>query len=540
MDMTMRLTGFKGFFPVDQEVSEIPLNFWYVLQETLFDEEVLPVKSQKNWLSGQAAIHIYRELVLVLVKNARYPDDTTWANWNKDIKHKFGTWRRDLGDAMINPYYVLKGDMLSILLDYTSNLLNQWSLIPSASQELEAALFCLKSISEEIPHEENEYLAKFFGELVLGRLPNDCHVYLKSTVLGLFGSLSEWLKLHPEYLGSVLNYIVPCLSDVRLSSSASLAFAEICNHCRESLVNELNTLMQVYASMANTHIQPAILQKVVESVADVIQVLSPDKALAPLMSLTSDILQGVSKALTGSPDMVRERILHQIQYLSACCRGIQSPNDDYQSLEERMSLYDAFASGQLAAMYGQMEGFDEMMYAIRASVQQIVQLADDEEIAKALAHFLDLGMKSTSPLLSLRFEDLVLLVETAYTTAPFSCWLDTASLMMNVYGGQVMFGERLRDFLGALTNKTFGFIHGTEDMENHSDIVDSYFDLLSRTIRRCPVAFYELPPEMINTIFMFVIAGIGLQERLALQAALGFLAEFVSQNLDEDSPKSKI
>lgn len=35
---------------------------------------------------------------------------------------------------MINPYYVLKGDMLSILLDYTSNLLNQWSLIPSASQ----------------------------------------------------------------------------------------------------------------------------------------------------------------------------------------------------------------------------------------------------------------------------------------------------------------------------------------------------------------------------------------------------------------------
>jgi hypothetical protein len=59
--------------------------------------------------------------------------------------------------------------------------------------------------------------------------------------------------------------------------------------------------MQVYVTMANSHIkvditkhikkrnthflcmQPSILQKVVESVADVIQVLPPERAIAPLM-----------------------------------------------------------------------------------------------------------------------------------------------------------------------------------------------------------------------------------------------------------------
>lgn len=37
------------------------------------------------------------------------------------------------------------------------------------------------------------------------------------------------------------------------------------------------------------------------------------------------------------------------------------------------------------------------------------------------------------------------------------------------------------------------------------------------------MAFYQLPLHMISTIFMFVIAGMGLQERLALKAALNFM-----------------
>lgn len=84
-------------------------------------------------------------------------------------------------------------------------------------------------------------------------------------------------------------------------------------------------------------------------------------------------------------------------------------------------------------------------------------------------------------------------------------------------------------------------------MEQYPDVVDSYFDLLSgvsidlfvlikvalmlikaskndKTIRRCPSVFFQLPHEMLNTIFCFAIAGMGLQERLALRASLNFMA----------------
>lgn len=84
MSMIIQLTGFEGYFPIDQEVSEIPLNFWYVLQETLFDESVLPAKQgDEDSTGGQTALAMYREIVKILIKNARYPEEDVWNSWSK-------------------------------------------------------------------------------------------------------------------------------------------------------------------------------------------------------------------------------------------------------------------------------------------------------------------------------------------------------------------------------------------------------------------------------------------------------------------------
>jgi hypothetical protein len=80
-----------------------------------------------------------------------------------------------------------------------------------------------------------------------------------------------------------MNYIVPCLSDAALAPAASSAFSDICDNCRQELVGELDTLMNVYTAMSKSHIKTNIMQKVVESVADVIQVLPPENVMAPLM-----------------------------------------------------------------------------------------------------------------------------------------------------------------------------------------------------------------------------------------------------------------
>lgn len=55
-------------------------------------------------------------------------------------------------------------------------------------KELEATLFCLKSISEEIPADENTQIPRFFGPEVLSRLPPDCGLRLQNTALLLLGN----------------------------------------------------------------------------------------------------------------------------------------------------------------------------------------------------------------------------------------------------------------------------------------------------------------------------------------------------------------
>lgn len=177
-----------------------------------------------------------------------------------------------------------------------------------------------------------------------------------------------------------------------------------------------------------------------------------------------------------------------------------------------------------------------MIQAIHTSVQQIVNSwQNDEQVMKALSNFVECGIRATSPLLTLRFDDLIDLLTTCYNAAPFACWLHTAALVMTVYGGAEMNHARLRDLAGVTTQKTLSFIQKSEDMEHYPDVVDSYFDMLSACIRRCPMVFFHLPHDMINAILQFAIAGMCLQERLALKAALNFMADFFGREYEEGS-----
>ena len=60
-----------------------------------------------------------------------------------DIKEKFRRCRRDLGDTMINPYYVLRDELLDILLVHTNNLLDQLNNSPSSLLQVIEIIVCI-------------------------------------------------------------------------------------------------------------------------------------------------------------------------------------------------------------------------------------------------------------------------------------------------------------------------------------------------------------------------------------------------------------
>ncbi|RUP50577.1 hypothetical protein BC936DRAFT_138565, partial [Jimgerdemannia flammicorona] len=104
LDMMIGFAGFPGHFGADQEISEIPLNFWYDLQESLVDAEVLGggggngddeelvdpeetakriVREEEARRAREAAYLVYRKLVGVLRMKVEYPLDEEWAGWTK-------------------------------------------------------------------------------------------------------------------------------------------------------------------------------------------------------------------------------------------------------------------------------------------------------------------------------------------------------------------------------------------------------------------------------------------------------------------------
>ncbi|KAI8584692.1 hypothetical protein K450DRAFT_217528 [Umbelopsis ramanniana AG] len=517
LELMMSLTTYPGYFGEDQEISEIPLNFWYVLQETLADKDWLPVTAEKHkqrngltneviWLDKgvENTYVVYQQLVLALRDKAMLPSEAEFTHWSKDVRDKFRIYRRDIADTLNSPYYVLHNDMILLLLqDIKMELLRQETM-EYHEQRLEASFFALYSISDEIPPESSSEIAQLFEFNIFGQIPRNASPRLQNMALNCVGSFSEWLKNHPQYLLNVLNYIIPALSNAKLAQAAASSLKNVCDTCRAALVDGIDSLIALYQEVAQIGVE-ALIGDIVRNIQHTLSVVESD------------------------PITAAKNVQAQLQYLAACCRGLQSPNDDYQSLIARNAAYDMFASGSINTLYETVPGASELSQTINDTITQLVYLySKDQETTQVLCQFLDAGLRSMSPLACLPLSTLLFIIQHSYESQPLTPWLDTASLVFTVYGGYDAHRDNLRQLLAVLTAKTLSGINNIHAMEEYPDVTYSYFSLLSRVIRRCPLILFQLPPDILNSIFSVAIAGMTLQERLALKAVMSFTAETVA------------
>ncbi|CAG8649565.1 9078_t:CDS:10 [Dentiscutata erythropus] len=548
---------------------EMPLQFWYLLQESLSDPDIIPVNNIDNdAVNGEDTVtstsHItpdesqkiremslvvFRKLVEILRSKIQYPPDIEWAEWTKgiyminylfvslfapiliiltnstDVKEQFKIYRRNVGDTVMNSYFVLRDQMLAFFVDLAITQLNSPGRNPSQWQDLESTLFCIKSIAEAVDHNENVYLPRLFGAEVYGMLPLQGHVRLRNTALSLIGSYADWFKSHPQYILSALNYLIPALSDAELALSAATSFKEVCDACRDSLVGDIDNLVNMYM-VVGPHIQPKEKQKVIESIADVIQALSPDKMLQPLLVVTNDIIQTMREA---NPPQYRDVIITQLEYLTCCCRGIQPPDDKVIILddnEHELRNEENFFDPSSAV------GLANTLLEITSNIAEIWY--HDSEVIEYLCKFLSIGIHTNSSILSIPFEMIAPLIQISFQRDHHSYWLDTAAKVVTIYGSNNRYGTALRDMLAALTSTTIQHVRCQTDMEQYPDIVNSYFSVLTKYLQKCPLLLYTLPSDMFKSILTFSVAGLGLQERLALKSAVNFMGEFIGQNYKDE------
>lgn len=187
LEMILRCTGYPGYFPVDEEISDLTFNFWNHLQEVflgylVFSDESEESKSMDQRpsrlgqtdvnasvdslgisgsgnlspsrsalsLSGSvdispwiilkdrlndlienpslksSIINLYLKLSEILLSKISYPSEQTISEWNMEEFYRFKSYRKDCAELLILCYFLARDDLLDYLFGSFDYLINEW------------------------------------------------------------------------------------------------------------------------------------------------------------------------------------------------------------------------------------------------------------------------------------------------------------------------------------------------------------------------------------------------------------------------------
>ncbi|KAJ1808183.1 hypothetical protein LPJ77_002521 [Coemansia sp. RSA 2523] len=362
LQLMVALTRFPGHHGFDEDVSDQPLSFWYLLQEALVDYEAEAEPGAAAAVAA-AARNTYADVLRALVAKSAFPAAATWLAADRDERERFASYRREVGDALLNAYYVLRSDMLGALVDEVHAL---GALTTADWQHAEALLFALRSIGEAVPSDEAVHLPRLFAADALtqhllpvlqvradgDRASQWALTSLKAGVIAVVGAYGDWWRGRGELLAAVVPSVATALHEPALVPTAVSALRRICDSCRDELGVAAASLVQLACDVlgAGAAVPAREQQRIFEAVAEVVLAQPPDTHAAALLPLTSALLAALrvdvarlESSLSASEPAVAALIDH-LRLVEALARGLQFGDD----VEEHALAGDADATSMLA------------------------------------------------------------------------------------------------------------------------------------------------------------------------------------------------
>ncbi|KAG2354786.1 ARM repeat-containing protein [Suillus spraguei] len=568
LHLLLKYTGLPGYYGVDEEASEMTLGFWYLFQESLWsveyedqdeDEDGIPsllnVKEKEQWAIVNA---VYVQLVEILRRKVTWPDQRTLSYWAKDEVDRFQVYRRDVGDTLINAYYILRNDMLGYFLEDMQKRFAQ----PNGSQgweEIEATLHCIMSIQEAVPLEDNHFLARLFGPDVLGRLPTSGQDRIRRTMLGLIGrtAYSTWFTIQPKIpiststpslLMNAISYVVAALPEPALCLPAANALRDLCDANRGALAPHIGAFAELHAGLSD--IPDTEKSKVLQSIASVIQALPPEEEIPPIQAIVSPVIEKLAQALHISSQLVDETriiIISQLQTLSGVAKGLTRTQDSLLILDE--SPEERAEAERL-----QRARDDYTMVKVREDLFNTIRnvttcWSTDAGVSDALSDFFRsiTSLPSDITLLSLPAAPIFEIICLACQRQLTAVWLSLATMLVIQLDPPILFSTStlkstpspealgvISTLLPVLLEASLGVLGQPGAMEANPDIVQAFFGCMDTTAKHFLVGFYRLPPGALDALMQCAVTSLSLQERYSLVATCTFLETLIRRTASSD------
>ncbi|KAH9886674.1 ARM repeat-containing protein [Cubamyces lactineus] len=569
LKLLLQYTALPGYYGADEEESEMTLSFWYLFQEALWNVDYGFDVGEEGDAGNEAeereremmpvAKAVYSELVSVLRRKVVWPPRNVLNGWARDQRDKFQAFRRDVGDTLINAYYVLRDDILSF---YVNDLLQRLSTRQAQDgwEEIEATLHCVMAVQEAVPVEDSPHLRQVFGPDILDRLPKTGDERVRRTALHLIGSYASWFTTQPAQapgsptpspLMNAITYVVSALPDPTLCLFAANALRDLCDANRTALAPHIGAFGELHAGL--TGIPDTEKAKVLQSIASVIQALPPTEEIPPIEAsfpaIVSPVVAKLFEALQSAgqlPEEARAMAVQQLETLTGVARGLTRVTDSLLAQDESPEVQAALKEMNRAREDPRVVKLrDAILSAIRGTVEL---WSTDASVCDALSDLFKsiTALPSDVTLLSLPAGPLLELVCLAAQRQLTAVWLSLAQVLVIQLNPPSLLpttfksepspeaSEVALNVLQVLLQTSLSMFAQPGAMVSNPDIVQAFFGCIEAYAQHFMPVFYRLPPDLFNALIQCAIGALSLQERYSLISACTFLSSFVNRTATND------
>ncbi|KAK7934986.1 hypothetical protein PG985_000481 [Apiospora marii] len=554
------LLAAQGHLVAEDKIFVPALDFWATLIESMTDDLFSDPEQPINW--NIPPLSFLMQVVSHCWRKIQYPHISVYNAWDSTERVGFSDARKDVCD-LLQTMYTLAGDsLITVFVDLTTQ-----SLSNTAWAELEAAAFCLGSLSDCLPDNDScdAALSKVFGSQLFDLLRQGHSVVpvrTRQTCLSLIERYSEYFVRRAEFLPAALNLLFGALNESHLAGPSAKSIYRLCSSCRSILTPEVGAFLEQYGMIRNSVPMDSLTEeRVVGAIASIIQAVPEEQPRLSafhqlLMLIASDIEKAIQlKSITfmlepSDPTVMRAFDLNQLpthpvpghevalqvavralRCLLGAAKGLQSPSDTPINL-------DADETSITVKISPELEQIQTNIMSVLAQTKATFH--DSLQVMSDINHVVRAGFSETEPGPFVFPPQMVV----DLLTSPWQVAAPTAVNTAQVFLSYVQNGNyrgQMRQVIDQLLPWVISYIGMLGHPSNDPELAQFSLEFIQKAIQRCPDVLSRVQPHSnAEYIFTFAIEMLNGKEPLPKAAAADFWTSFITLKSDDEGTQRTI
>ncbi|XP_070563307.1 importin-13-like [Ptychodera flava] len=516
MELTRFILGFSalpGYFPVDENISNIPFGFWYILQD-----DIISADAEKFNEYRALYFPIYMNLAEVLINKVQYPPDTEYDGWTADEKEEFRCYRQDIADTLMYAYTLLREPLLRNLFNMLQTMVTQGS---QSWQMVEACLFAFRSIAEGGEYGDDLCVHNLMAILPQIQLSN---VKLASTAMYMLGAYAEWLADTPSSLGSVIPLLLSGLHNSELAVASTMALKDITSECIPHLqpyANDILTTAEVV--FKGNSMKSRELIRLMSTIGYTMSSLPVSDTMNYLQLLIGPQVEQL-QALANEPPSANSKsgIQMRINMLAMLCATLDYKRQDEvdENTETKKTAPPQDSPPQPVLL---------ILQQVFPILQKImIQWMSDAGIVEGVCELLKRAQRTLLGDIAPLVPQLSEIMIQIYSVVPQPSILDLAKSLIILFSDNETYQPAVKNIYVQLTTKTLS-IFQTIGIQDQTDVIESFMALTAQLLKKYPhiVVTSDCNPL---SIYQIGLVSLMLPEPPTVKSTAYFFCEFINQS----------